>query len=128
MEIDFGHWLEIYKNNPVLLVLTGGMVGGSAVTQAVKATYLAWITKASAVSVTRYRNTCMWLAILLTFYLTNRFWMLYIGDNGTGLRHMACSISAFASPFVYKGVKALISVKWPNFAAKWGDNGHKLQP
>lgn len=121
MDFEPSHWLEILRNNPVLVVMLGGLVGGNAITQTVKLTYLAWF-KVAAVDMDRYRVSVMWLAVLTTFLLTNRLWEAFIGGKDTGLRHVAGLIVALASPWVYRVVKAGVAWKWPDFAAKWGDH------
>jgi len=121
VDVEPSHWLEILHNNPVLLVIVGGMVGGNAATQTVKLTYLAWF-KVDAVEMDRYRISVMWLAVLTTFLLTNRLWEAFIGEKGTGLRHVAALIAALASPYVYRGAKAAVAWKFPEWAAKWGDH------
>ena len=32
MDFEPSHWLEILRNNPVLVVMLGGLVGGNAIT------------------------------------------------------------------------------------------------
>ena len=127
MDFEPGKWLQIIQDHPVILVLFGGLVGGSAFTQVIKITYLAMVDPLHAVSVQRYRASSMWLAILATFFFTNRLWEFLIGQLHTGFRHVVAVIAAFAAPFVYKGLKALVATRWPNFAASWGDNGGKLK-
>ena len=121
MEFEPEKWLEILKHNPVLVVMLGGLIGGNAITQTVKLTYLAWF-KVEAVDMARYRVSVMWLAVLTTFLLTNRLWEMFIGERDTGLRHVSGLIVALASPWVYRGVKAGVAWKFPEWTARWGDH------
>lgn len=133
MDFEFHpeQWLEIARHNPVLVVLFGGQLGGAALTQAAKRTYVAW-ANGSKISDKRYANSVMWFAILWTFIATNALWEAMIGDHSSGLRHVVSGIAAVAAPFaVYPLVRWAVAKKFPDFADKWmsgngngGKNGH----
>jgi hypothetical protein len=122
VEFEFhpDQWLRIAQEHPVILVLIGGALGGSALTQAVKLTYLAWCQGMHPqITDARFRNSVMWLAILSTFLFTNELWENLIGEHGSGLRHVVSVTSGISAPLTYKTVRALVAWKFPGFAAKW---------
>jgi hypothetical protein len=129
MDFEFhpDQWLAILRGNPVLLVLLGGMIGGTAFTQTAKLFYLAFpsvlgLAGSGSVSEARYNFSITVLASMATFAITDWLWLVIIHDTGTGLRHPVSLVAAVACPYAYKGVKALVAWKFPAFAAKWGDN------
>ena len=119
MEFDFKPelWLRILHDNPVLIVLIAGALGGSALTQAIKLSYLAWFKQ--PVTDARFHNSVMWLAIVATFALTNALWEGLIGETHSGLRHVVSAVAGMSAPLSYKTVKALVAWKWPGFAERW---------
>ena len=124
MDFDPRHWIEFLGTHPVVLVAILGWVSGMAATQAVKMTWLAW-GNTSIVSRARYRNACMWLAVLSTGAITHFWWMYVIGANGSshGLREIASTSNGVVSPFLYWGLKTGLRIWKPEWAAKIGDNG-----
>lgn len=123
MDFDIGHWIELAKHNPLLIVLVVGTIGGVAVTQLVKATYLAF-ANGSRISDKRYRVSVQWLAALLTFLITNELWELMIAERETALRHVVSAVSGVLAPHTYNWAKAGIAWKWPALADKFGDSKH----
>lgn len=128
MGIEFhpDQWLEIFKNNPVLIVLVAGTVGGTAATQIVKQLWLAFFN--AQVATARYKAIVRLVAVLATFAFTNELWETFIGEHGSGLRHVVSLTSAVASPFTYVMVRAAIAWKFPAFAARLGGNPPPPKP
>lgn len=121
MEFEFhpSDWLAILQQEPVILVLLGGMIGGIALTQTAK---LTWYTFNIEVGVRPYRLGATIFATVATFTITDYLWSELGLTTGTGLKHVTSFISAIAAPYTYKAAKALVATRWPNFAAKWGDS------
>jgi hypothetical protein len=124
MDFEFhpDQWLRMLQQYPVLQVLLGGAIGGTCFTQLVKKSAAAFAPL--AISDRRYRVSVLWLSVLSTFSTTNWLWLGIIHDTGTGLRHVVSIIAGVSSPFSYDGMRALVAWKFPEFAAKWGSNGH----
>lgn len=101
-------------------------MGGVAFTQTVK---LIWYTFGIEIGVKWYRLSVTIFATLSTFAVTQHLWDVFGLTTGTGLKHVGSAISAVAAPYTYKGAKALVATRWPNFARSWGDSGtHDVKP
>ena len=111
--------LEALAHWPVLWVLGAGLSFGTAATQIIKKTWLAFMTK--PVSVQRYRISVRWLSALTTYGFTLGLWHSVLSHGG--LEEWVCAGTGLMSPLVYQGVKALVATRWPDFAHHWGDNG-----
>lgn len=122
MDLDIGHWLEIFKHNPVLIVLVAGLLAGTFVTQAIKYTYLS--LSPGKVSNARYSVGVWWLAILLSAAFTKWFWIALLPTefNLHGLGNVVSITAGFGSPCLYWLAKRLLSWWKPDLAAKLGDN------
>lgn len=114
-------WVQVFRDNPVLMILLGGTVGGVALTQTLK---LIWFTLEIDVGKRWYNLGVVIFATGSTYIFTDQLWLGFNLTTGTGLRHIVSLISAIAAPYTYKGTKALVATRWPNFAAKWGDRAN----
>jgi hypothetical protein len=116
-------WIELLKHNPVLEVILGGLLLGTAITQAVKKTWLAF-ADTTRITQARYRVSCMWLAILSTMFATYvMFHTIIAGVDAHGLGKVVAVSSGIAAPLVYVWTRALIKWKFPALAAAMSDNG-----
>jgi hypothetical protein len=95
-------WADVFRQNPVLMVLLGGLVGGLALTQTVKVLYLQYKLGTLPVTDGRYSGSLYLLALLSTAFFTNRLWEFIIGEHGSGLRHLVALIAGLACPYVFK--------------------------
>jgi hypothetical protein len=98
-------WAEVFRQNPVLAVLLGGLVGGLAVTQTAKVLYLQYKLGTLPVTDHRYSLSVYALALLSTFLFTNRLWEFLIGEKQSGLRHVVSLIAGLACPYVFQGLR-----------------------
>lgn len=120
MDIHIPDWHEIaelFTRFPVLLVMLLGQIFGTAFTQLVKKTYIAF--SPHRVSLPRYRVSVRWLSALATYLFSVLLWDGMLGHSGA--EEIVCIGAAFASPLAYDGVRAVVAWKWPDFAVKWGD-------
>lgn len=124
MQFEFkpDEWLGILHNYPVLWILFGGLLGGSAVTQLLKMTLLA-IVDTTRIRLYTYRAVMYWLATVFTGFLTFYLWRSALPTGAYGLERMSSIIIGLSSPYAYRFVKALVGWKFPGFANRWGDNG-----
>jgi hypothetical protein len=107
---------------PVILVLLGGIVFGSGLTQLIKRTYLAWQPLSDKpVSKERYRASLRWLAALSTYAFTMGLWHTML--EHTGAEEVVSIGTAFCSPLVYDCGRALIAWKFPGFGHHLNKDG-----
>ena len=102
---------------PAILVLMGGVVFGSGLTQLVKKTYVAF-QPVPQVSPARFKASVRWLSALCTYLFTVALWHGMLPHQGS--EEVIAMGTAFCSPLVYDGARALIAWKFPLFAQHWG--------
>lgn len=121
MDFNLGHWLEIFRSNPILMVLLGGLVAGTVVTQAIKFTYLKLFPK--DVTDARYSIGVWWLAILSSGAFTQWFWMAIMPADIHGhlLSYLTSITAGFLSPCLYWLGKRLLGWWKPDLAKRLGD-------
>ncbi len=123
--IDIDRWADIIHRFPVLLVIGVGLLAGVGLTQIAKQGYLAFAVK--RMSLARYRFCVNTLAAASTAIATYWCWRCVVPLESKGLGHLVAATTGVCAPLVYKGVKAIVAVKWPDFAAKWGDGSASQQ-
>jgi hypothetical protein len=105
MEFHPSQWVDVFRQNPVLSVLLGGLVGGLTFTQTIKVLYNGFKLSSVPVSDGRYTASLYALALIATFFFTNRLWEFIIGERGSGLRHIVAVIAGLACPYVFKACR-----------------------
>lgn len=121
MDFDVSKWFDVFQRNPVLIVALGGLLIGIAFTQAVKKTWLAF-GNINAISIDRYQVSCMWLAILSSFFATHMLWSAFIREDAYGMNRAVSLLVSIPAPLTYKLIKAVVAWKFPSFAKLWGDD------
>ena len=118
MSIDFHFFVDLLTRWPVLWVLAGGAVFGMGLSQLIKQTWLQF--GSTTVSAQRYRVSVRWLAALTTYGFTMGLWHSTLSH--TGIEEWVCAGWGLFQPVLYDALRALVAVRWPDFAAKWGSN------
>ena len=91
LHIDWQELLSAFVRLPVLWVLLAGMAFGTALTQLLKSTYLAFLGASvltAEVSRHRYEISVKWLSALSTYAFTLLLWHAMFRHSGPGRSSM----------------------------------------
>lgn len=123
---SFAEIWEIVQAYPVIIVLLGGLLFGSGVTQLVKHSYRDWFahTLMRPISDGRFRFSVRILSAASTYAFTLALWHIFLG-HAHGDEVIGAGTAIF-SPALYDFSRALIRWKWPGLVRSWNeDQGSK---
>jgi hypothetical protein len=129
VDIDPSRWLDIFRHNPVLVVLLFGWLAGSGAAQGFKVVFFAYGDDLhmgpEKIGQARYRANMYVLAIVLTCATTDILWVTLIPGEAHGLRRVCSGVNGLCAPYLYRIGKGVLKWKFPIIAQALSDNGYR---